>query len=184
MKIIGITWPQAAWKGTVVEYLVKKLGFVHYSVSGYLTEQLQAQGQAINRDTMRVLADSLRAKFWPAYSIEQLYSQAEKNGQDAIIESIRTVGEVEALKKKSDFLLLSVDADQRLRYERAIKRNSTKDQITWEHFQEQEALEANNTDPNKGNILACQKLADIQFDNNGSLEELYEQIDRTVWMNG
>ena len=184
MKIIGITWPQAAWKGTVVEYLVKKLGFVHYSVSSYLTEQLQAQGQEINRDTMRILADSLRAKFWPAYSIEQLYSQAEKNGQDAIIESIRTVGEVEALKKKSDFLLLSVDADQRLRYERAIKRNSAKDQITWEHFQEQEALEANNTDPNKGNILACQKLADIQFDNNGSLEELYEQIDRVVWMNG
>ena len=184
MKIIGITWPQAAWKGTVVEYLVKKLGFVHYSVSSYLTEQLQAQGQAINRDTMRVLADSLRAKFWPAYSIEQLYSQAEKNGQNAIIESIRTIGEVEALKKKSDFLLLSVDADQRLRYERAIKRNSAKDQITWEHFQEQEALEANNTDPNKGNILACQKLADIQFDNNGSLEELYEQIDRIAWKNG
>lgn len=87
---------------------------------------------------------------------------------------------MEALKKKSDFLLLSVDADQRLRYERAIKRNSVKDQITWEHFQEQEALEANNTDPNKGNILACQKLADIQLDNNGSLEELYEQIDRVV----
>ena len=99
MKIIGITWPQAAWKGAVVEYLVKKLGFVHYSVSSYLTEHLQAQGQAINRDTMRVLADSLRAKFWPAYSVEQLYSQAEKNGQNAIIESIRTIGEVEALKK-------------------------------------------------------------------------------------
>ena len=99
--------------------------------------------------------------------------QAEKNGQDAIIESIRTVGEVETLRKNPDFLLLSVDADQRLRYERAIKRNSAKDQITWEHFQEQEALEANNTDPNKGNILACQALADIRLENNGTFRELY-----------
>lgn len=46
-----------------MEYLVEKLGFVHYSVSGYLTEQLQAQGKSINRDTMRVLADHLRAEF-------------------------------------------------------------------------------------------------------------------------
>lgn len=75
--------------------------------------------------------------------------QAEKNGKNAIIESIRALGEVEILKKKSDFLLLSVDADQKLRYERAIRRNSSKDQITWEHFQEQEALEAENQDPNK-----------------------------------
>jgi len=38
--------------------------------------------------------------------------QAEKNGQDAIIESIRTVGEVEALKKKSDFLLQFASPDR------------------------------------------------------------------------
>ncbi len=183
MKIIWITWPSAAGKGTVVAYLVEKLGFVHYSVSGYLTEQLQAQGNAINRDTMRGLADSLRAEFWPAYIIEQLYLQAEKNGKNAIIESIRALGEVEILKEKSDFLLLSVNADQKLRYERAIKRNSAKDQITWEHFQQQEALEAENQDPNKWNIVACQKLADIQLDNNGSFEDLYKQIEGLVRFN-
>lgn len=182
MKIIGITWPQAAWKGAVVDYLVKNYAYAYFSVSGYLTQELQSQGQAVNRDTMRELANQLRSDFWPSFIVEQLYHQAHEAGKPAIIESIRALGELETLKKKADFLLLSIDADQRLRYERALLRNSEKDQVSWEKFQEQEALEADNQDPAKQNVPACQKLADIQIDNNGSLEQLYEQIDRIVWM--
>ena len=184
MKIIGITWPQAAWKGAVVDYLVKNYAYAYFSVSGYLTQELQAQGQAVNRDTMRELANQLRSEFWPSFIVEQLYHQAHEAGKPAIIESIRALGELETLKKKADFLLLSIDADQRLRYERALLRNSEKDQVSREKFQEQEALEADTQDPAKQNVPACQKLADIQIDNNGSLEQLYEQIDRVVWMKG
>lgn len=178
MKIIGITGPQSAWKGAVVDYLVQHCGYAYFSVSGYLTEQLKAQGQEVNRDTMRLLANQLRSEFWPSYIVEQLYQQAHEAGKDAIIESLRAIGEVASLKKKSDFLLLSVEADQRLRYGRALLRNSEKDQVSWEKFQEQEALEANNQDPAMQNVPACQALADIHLDNNGSLEALYEQIDR------
>ncbi|MBQ9554096.1 hypothetical protein IJU97_03975 [bacterium] len=53
------------------------------------------------------------------------------------------------MKKQPDFILLSVDADQKVRYERALSRNSEKDHISFEKFQEQEALEASNQDPNK-----------------------------------
>ena len=66
----------------------------------------------------------------------------------------------------------------------ALLRNSEKDQVSREKFQEQEALEADNQDPAKQNVPACQKLADIHLDNNGSLEELYKQIDCIVWMKG
>lgn len=184
MKIIGITWPQAAWKGAVVDYLVKNYAYAYFSVSGYLTQELQAQGQVVNRDTMRELANQLRSEFWPSFIVEQLYHLAHEGGKPAIIESIRALGELEILKKKADFLLLSIDADQRLRYERALLRNSEKDQVSREKFQEQEALETDNQDPAKQNVPACQKLADIHLDNNGSLEQLYEQIDRVVWMKG
>lgn len=47
----------------MVEYLVEKLGFVHYSVSDVLTEELLAKGQEVNRDTMRAMANHLRAEF-------------------------------------------------------------------------------------------------------------------------
>jgi dephospho-CoA kinase len=68
MKIIGITGPAAAGKWTVVEYL-KELWFSHYSASGFLTQELEKQGKEVNRDTMRELADSLRAQYGPSYVI-------------------------------------------------------------------------------------------------------------------
>ena len=180
MKIIGITWPAAAGKWTLVDYLVEKLWFKHYSVSWYLSWILKNEGKEINRDSMRELADSLRAQFWSNYIVGELYKQAVENWENAIIESIRTVWEVELLKKQPDFILLSVDADQKVRYERALSRNSEKDHISFEKFQEQEALEASNQDPNKWNILACQKLADISLENDGDTALLFSRLDESL----
>ncbi|HEX3095769.1 MAG TPA: AAA family ATPase, partial [Patescibacteria group bacterium] len=40
MIIIGITGTAGSGKGTVVEYLVSKYGFKHYSARGFITEEL------------------------------------------------------------------------------------------------------------------------------------------------
>ena len=178
MKIIGLTGPAAAGKWTVVDYLVKKYGFRHYSVSGYLTEKIKEAGLEVNRDSMRYMANHLRSEYGSSYIVEQLFAQAQENEQNAIIESIRALWEVEKLKENADFILLSIDADQRTRYERALLRKSEKDQISWEQFLEQERLEAENSDPSKQNIIACQKIADIQINNNWTEEELYNELDK------
>ncbi len=125
---------------------------------------------------MRELANELRATYGPAYIVEQLYLQAEKEGKDAIIESVRAIGEVETLKKHQNFLLLAIDANQETRYKRAIKRGSETDNISREQFQMQEQAEIANLDPNKQNIAKCIEMADIMIINNGSLEEFYQQI--------
>ena len=39
-------------------------------------------------------------------------------GQNAVIESLRTEGEIAALRAKGNFLLVAVGADPKLRYER------------------------------------------------------------------
>lgn len=180
MKIIGITWPAAAWKGTVVDYLVNQCWFVHYSVSGYLKDQLVAMGKEVNRDTLKWLADDLRKKHDSGYLIWELYRMAEKWGKNAIIESIRTVWEVELLKKKTNFILLSIDADQELRYQRALSRNSEKDHISFEKFKQQDEAESVNEDPTKGNILACQKLADVSLVNQWDKELLFQEIQNKI----
>ena len=41
MRIIGITGTMGAGKGTVVEYLVAKHGFKHYSARSVLNEMIQ-----------------------------------------------------------------------------------------------------------------------------------------------
>ena len=61
-----------------------------------------------------------------------------------------------------------------------MERNSAKDHISFEKFQEQEALEAASQDPNKWNIKACQKLADVGIQNNWDTKALYEAIENIV----
>ncbi len=177
MKIIGITGTLGAGKGTIVEYLISHHGFRHFSVRGFLTQIIQQRQLPLNRDSMVSVANELRAQHSPSYIVEQLLDQALQSGQDCIIESIRTTGEIEALRKRDHFTLLAVDADPRLRYERVLERASETDHISYETFQENEKREMTSTDPNKQNLAACQALADYRLDNNHSFEELYQQVE-------
>jgi dephospho-CoA kinase len=175
--IIGITGTNGAGKGTVVEYLMEKLGFQHYSARGYLNKILTEQGKELSRSNMSVLANSLRAANHPSYLAEQLLVEAQKAGGRAIIESIRTPAEAHLLRKNPLFKLLAVDADTKLRYERAVLRGSSTDKISYDQFVAEEKAEMSSTDPNMQNISKCFELADATLHNNGSLAELQEQVD-------
>lgn len=173
--IIGLTGTNAAGKGTVVDFLKEK-GFDHFSVRGYLTERLKAQNLPIDRPHMQWLANNLRESYRPSFIIEQLYEQAE-DSENAIIESIRCPGEITALRQKPEFLLFGVDADPKLRFERAYRRGSETDQnMTYEKFLEDEQRENNNREPFKQNLTKCLEEADIFLLNNGELGELQEKI--------
>lgn len=178
MVIIGITGTLGAGKGTVVEYLVRERGFRHYSVRGFLAEELNRRSMPVNRDTLTAIANSLRAKYGPEFIAAQLFQKAKETGQNCIIESIRTPGEIEALRKHPSFYLLAVDADPRIRYQRIRKRNSETDNISYRIFIENEEREMHTTDPNKQNLAACIAQADHVITNNGSLKQLHEQTEK------
>jgi len=108
MIIIGITGTLGAGKGTIVEYLTKSRGFAHFSVRGFLLDEIRKRGLPENRDSMVVVANDLRKINSPSYITDQLFLQATNKGKDAVIESIRTPGEVESLKSKSQFYLFAV----------------------------------------------------------------------------
>ncbi len=180
MIIVGITGTLGAGKGTIVDYLISHHSYKHFSVRGYLTEIINQRGLALNRDSMVLVANDLRANHTPSYIAEQLLAQAELSGGHCIIESIRTVGEVTALRKKGGFYLFAVDADPKLRYQRIVERGSETDKISYETFIENEQREMTSTDPNKQNLAACQALADYKFDNNHSFEELYKQVEEVL----
>ncbi len=176
MLIIGITGTNGAGKGTVVEYLVEKEGFVHFSARAYITEILKKKGMVPDRENLISMGDELRRKYGPSALAILLFEEAVKTNKNCIIESIRTVGEIEELKKKGEFYLLAVDADPEIRYERIVKRGSDTDKMSYEKFREMEKLETENEDPNKMNIFACMKRADYVLKNNGTKEELFEQV--------
>ena len=180
MKIIGITGTLGAGKGTIVDYLIQHYGFKHYSVRGYLIEEAQRRGLEINRDTFVEVANDLRAKHSPSFITDELYRQAEADGSNAVIESVRTPGEVESLRKNEHFLLFAVDADPKIRYERIVDRNSETDHVTFETFLENERREMSSTDPNHQNIGRCMEMADYVFQNNGDFEDLYRQVEEAL----
>lgn len=142
-----------------------------------MIKEIEKRAMPVNRDSMVIVANDLRATFSPSYIVEQLYEQAKADGKNAIIESLRAVGEVEALKQKEDFLFFAIDADPKMRYERVVLRGSETDKISYDEFIANEQREMINTDPTKQNISKCMQLADHVFTNNGTLEELHQQIE-------
>lgn len=180
MIIIGITGTIGAGKGTVVDYLAKNKKFKHFSARDFLVEEIKRREMENNRDSMVAVANDLRSKFGPGYVAEELFKRAFESGENAIIESLRTVGEVETLRKKGNFTLLAIDADPEIRYERIIVRGTTTDDISFEKFLADEQREMESTDQNKQNLSECIKRADYVIHNNGSIEELNEKIEKIL----
>jgi len=181
MKIIGITGTIGAGKGTIVDFLVNRYGFKHYSVRNYLIQESQKENLPLNRDTYVLLANRLREKHTPSFIIDELYKEAFKKGSDAIIESIRTPGEIASLRQKDDFSLWAVDAIPQIRYQRVFARHSETDNISFETFLSNEQREMSTDDPAKQNLLACIQQADKLFLNNGTIEELFMQIEKALF---
>lgn len=177
--IIGITGTVGAGKGAVVNYLTRKKGFKHYSARAFLTREMEQDGITINRDTMIDYANVLREKNGADYIFTTLCKEAEATGGDAIIESIRTIGEAETLKQRGG-VLLAVDADIEKRYTRIHGRGSALDQVTFEEFKVQDAREMTSDDPHKQNISAVMRMADCTIQNNGTVGELRSKIEEFI----
>ena len=180
MIIIGITGTLGAGKGTIVDYLVNEKEFTHYSVRGFLIEEIKRRKMEINRDSMTSVANELRAANSPSYVIDQLYNQAVEKGNNCIIESIRTEGEITSLRKKKNFYLLAIDAKSKIRFDRIKLRKSETDHISYETFLQNEKREFDSADPNKQNLKRCIELADFVLTNNGDITQLYGQVDQIM----
>lgn len=176
--ILGITGTIGAGKGTVADYLRDK-GFGYYSVREFLIEEIERRGLPVNRDSMVDVANDLRKKHGASYILDTLYARALAEGRDAVIESIRTVGEVESLRRKG-MLLLSVDADPQIRYSRVQFRKTETDNISFETFMEHELRESEGHDPSKQNLRHTAKLSDYHVSNDGTVEDLKMQVDQIL----
>lgn len=179
MIVIGITGTLGAGKGTIVEYL-KEMGFVHFSARDFLNKRIKELGLESNRDTMTMVANQEREKEGADFIAKGLLAMAKKEGKNCIIESIRNVKEIKYLKENSEFLLFSVDADIKKRYERIVQRKSETDNVSFETFQQNEQREMDSKDENKQNIKACMQLSDFSFNNDGDIEALRKQVEQVL----
>jgi dephospho-CoA kinase len=176
--LIGVTGTNGSGKGTVVEYLVMKKGFSHYSARMFLVEEVLRRRLHQDRNSMREVANALRKEHGPSYLMERLFEMA-KDEPKAVLESVRTIGEAEFLKSKG-VLLFAVDADRKVRHERIVARGAENDNLTYEEFCDQEDQEMASPDPWDMNVFGVMQISDALIKNDGTVEDLHHQIDEAL----
>ena len=176
MLLLGITGTDGAGKGTVVEYLVAHAGFVHYSARAIFQEVLRTRGEEATRANLRLVANELRAAQGDDFLITYYLKKTEEEKPErVIIESIRAVAEAQTLKKNGG-ILLAVDADQYIRYERVQKRRSSSDQVSFAEFKMHEELETNDPDPHGMQKRKVMAMAEYVLINNADIATFQKEI--------
>jgi dephospho-CoA kinase len=174
--IIGITGTLGAGKGTVVEIL-KKRGFAHYSSSDILMQILNERSLELTRKNMSELANELMEKYEGGV-LSLSHELAKKNNdRNYILEAIHRIYEANYIKNIGG-LVLGVDADVKIRYERITRRQEgEKDNVTFEQFLADTEREEDGEDGGMPNIKKVFREANFLVTNNGTLEELQAQVD-------
>lgn len=175
--LIGITGTNGSGKGAVVEYLVSAKGYSRYSARTVILDELHSR-HLVGDKSMRDVANALRKEHGAAYIVEQLYALAQ-NDANAVVESIRTIGEAEFLKGKGAHII-AVDGDRRKRYERVAGINPDLVELTFEEFCKIEDLEMSSSDPWDMNVFGVMQLADARIVNDGTLDELRAEVDAAL----
>ena len=177
--IIGLTGSFGAGKGWVADYLVSSRGFAHFSARTFIIAEITKRGMPIDRDSMIVVANDLRKSHGPTYIFEQLVGMAKEHGGDCVVESIRAVAEAKYLKEQGG-VVLGIDADPMIRFERIQRRGNETDNVTFDEWRDQEIRESNPDDPTKQDIFGALKESDEIINNDGDEEALRQAVDAFV----
>lgn len=176
--LIGITGTNGSGKGAVVEYLIASKNYSHFSGRAVILEEIQKRGLAVKRSTFRDVANELRKQHGPGYIMETLYAMAEGE-KNVVLESVRTIGEAEFLKSKGG-KIIAVDAKKETRYERVLSMSHDEVPISFQDFQLLEDREMSSSEPWDMNVFGVMQMADARIENDGTIEELHEQIDQAL----
>ena len=174
--IIGLTGKNCAGKGTVAEYLVRK-GFVYYSLSDIIREELTKMGKEHSRGNMINSGNELRKEFGPGVLAIKTNEKIKNKNQNFAIDSIRSPFEVKELRKNKGFFLVNVDAPLEIRFKRMLARNRAGDAKNIEELKIQEAEENKKLSTNQ-QVDKTIKMANSIIVNDSSFEELYKKIEK------
>lgn len=178
--ILGLTGRNGSGKGTAADIL-KKFGFTYYSLSDVIRDALQKQGQGITRERLIAMGRKLREDGGSSV-LAELTLQKIKENENAVVDSIRNPFEVRALKKRKDFYLLHVVAEQRVRFKRCKARDRENEAKDFSEFVRLENAELTSQNPAGQQLIETEKLADFFVENSGTVVDLEQKL-RTILQN-
>ena len=175
--ILGLTGQNASGKGSVAEYL-KERGFIYFSLSDVIREEIARRKLQESRENLLNIANELREKLGSGILALRTLRKLEEN-KNYVIDSIRNPAEVNVLESRKDFVLIDVVAKTEVRFERLKVRGRLGDIKDLKYFKEVEERE-NSKEAGKQRVKDCEELASIVLKNEGTLEELHKKLDKIL----
>ncbi|MEK7532188.1 MAG: AAA family ATPase [Patescibacteria group bacterium] len=175
--ILGFVGEMASGKGTVVSYIQEKYGAATYSFSTMLRDMLDRLYLPHTRDNMIDLSVWVRGHFGEDVMARTMANDIEKDPHDIVaVEGIRRPADIEYLKKLPGFHVIEIIADERARFERLVKRAQNPGDAT----KTLEEFQADSQKPTEISIREVAREATERVDNNGTVEELQQQLDALI----
>lgn len=175
--IIGLVGQIACGKEAVKKYIDKKYNATDCRFSTPLRDVVKRLDIPENRENLQKMSTILRSGFGEDILAKVIAVDASKlDSEIVIIDGVRRMADIKYLKELSNFYLIRVDADVKVRFERMKARNENEGDAgkTFEQFMADENYETEKSIPEVMNF------AKISINNNGNLDELYSQTDKII----
>ena len=173
--IIGLTGSIAAGKDTAIEYLVNQKKFKVCTISDAVKRETMKIGFEIKRENLQNVGNSGREKYGAGYWAKKILEEVEIE-EDIIINGLRHPGEIAEIKKFPNSYILAVDAPEKLRYERMLKRSKLGDPKNYEDFKKVDERDLNEGKELGFRVAECIELADFKIINDETLLKFYSKL--------
>jgi dephospho-CoA kinase len=173
--IIIVTGEMAAGKGEVARYIAQKYMAYNIRSSDVFRRALDVINTEQSRESVSEMSRLLRMGFGEDIAAKAILHDLVENDQTLfVIDGIRRVEEIDAFAASSyKNVCIYLTVDIKKRYERAVERgeNVGDTQKSFEDFAKNHELNAEST------VEEVKPKANYVIANDGTLEELHEQID-------
>jgi len=171
MHVMGISGLPGSGKSLVSDMACEK-GAIIVSMGDIIREEAKKRGES-TKDTAKNLRKEHGEYIVSELTIKKIKKLEEESVDNTIIvEGIRSHHEVEMFKENFDnFIILSIFANPKLRFERLLNRMREDDSTDYKEFQRRDQMEL---DLGIGNVIS---LSDKLIINESDLESYEQKID-------
>jgi len=176
--VIGIIGPIGSGKDTAAEYVAEKLHVSYFQISAPLKDIVRERGLEPTRENLVTLGRATAREFGAEYLAKILLSKIKDVG---VISGMRQLAQIDYLRNNARLILVAVDAEPRIRFQRSKGRGKLGEATTLKSFVEKERAE--NSAPHVQRLFECMKLADELVANDLDVRSFYRKLDEMLVRN-